>query len=79
MKTKVLISCEVSAQLICAFVFAYSKIRFSHDAAHVSDQPVQPKSLFPDISQKEALCYLNLSTKSENLAILDVQLQARTT
>ena len=31
-----LISCLVTAQLICAFVFAYAKIRFSHDAAHLS-------------------------------------------
>ena len=30
-KTKVLISCVVTKQLICAFVFAYAKIRFSHD------------------------------------------------
>ena len=27
-KTKALISCSVTAQLICAFVFAYVKIRF---------------------------------------------------
>ena len=25
---------SVTAQLICAFVFAYAKSRFSHDAAH---------------------------------------------
>ena len=30
------ISCAVTAQLICAFVFAYSKNRFSHDATHSS-------------------------------------------
>ena len=34
-KTKALISCPVTvavtAQLICAFVFAYAKSRFSHD------------------------------------------------
>ena len=34
-KTKVLISCTVTMQLICAFVFAYAKSRFSHDAAHI--------------------------------------------
>ena len=34
-KTKALISCKVTAQLICAFVFAYAKIRFSHDVAHI--------------------------------------------
>ena len=30
MITKALISCEVAAQLIFAFVFAYAKVRFSH-------------------------------------------------
>ena len=34
-KTKTLISCAVTAQLICVFVFAYAKIRFSHDAAQL--------------------------------------------
>ena len=34
-KTKALISCAVTAQLICVFVFAYAKRRFSHDAAHL--------------------------------------------
>ena len=32
-KTKALISFVVTAKLICVFVFAYAKIRFSHDAA----------------------------------------------
>ena len=34
-KTKALISCAVNAQLICAFVFAYAKIRGFHYAAHI--------------------------------------------
>ena len=34
-KTKALISFVVTAKLICVFVFAYAKIRFSHDAAHI--------------------------------------------
>ena len=34
-KTKGLISCVVTAQLSCAFVFAYAKSRFSHDAAQI--------------------------------------------
>ena len=35
-KTKVLISCAVTAQLICTFVvFAYVKTGFSHDMAHM--------------------------------------------
>ena len=34
-KTKALISFAVTAKLICVFVFAYAKIRFSHDAAPI--------------------------------------------
>ena len=34
-KTKALISFVVTAKLICVFVFAYAKIRFSHVAAHM--------------------------------------------
>ena len=33
-KTKVLISCAVTAQLICTFVFVYAKTRFKHETAH---------------------------------------------
>ena len=33
-KTKALISCAGTAQLICVFVFAYAKSRFSHNEAH---------------------------------------------
>ena len=32
-ETKTLISCAVTAQLICAFISAYAKSRLSHDAA----------------------------------------------
>ena len=35
-KTKVLISFTVTAKLICVFVFAYAKSRFSDGAAQVS-------------------------------------------
>ena len=34
-KTKTLISFAVTAKLICVFVFAYAKSRFSHNAAHI--------------------------------------------
>ena len=34
-KTKALISFAVTAKLICVFVFAYAKIRFSHNEAHM--------------------------------------------
>ena len=36
-KTKVLISCAVTAQLICIFVFTQAKKQFSHDGAHLSN------------------------------------------
>ena len=34
-KTKVLISFAVTPKLICVFVFAYAKLRISHDEAHL--------------------------------------------
>ena len=34
-KTKALISFAVTAKLICVFVFAYRKSRFSHDATQI--------------------------------------------
>ena len=34
-KTKALISFAVTAKLICVFVFACAKIRFSHNEAHI--------------------------------------------
>ena len=34
-KTKALINFAVTANLICDFVFAYAKLWFSHDAAHL--------------------------------------------
>ena len=30
----------VTAKLICVFVFAYAKIRFSHNEAQIIDSPV---------------------------------------
>ena len=33
-KTKTLISCAVTAQLLCAFLFTYAKCQCSHQAAH---------------------------------------------
>ena len=35
-KTKALISFALTAELICVFVFAYAKSRFSHNEAHLS-------------------------------------------
>ena len=33
-KIKALLSCKVTGQLICAFVFAYAKSKFFHEVAH---------------------------------------------
>ena len=33
-KRKALISCAVTAQMFCVFVFAYADCWFSHDMAH---------------------------------------------
>ena len=35
METKALISCAITPQLICVFVFAYAKVKFSHGAAQL--------------------------------------------
>ena len=35
-ETKALISCAVTAQLVCVSVFAYAKSRFSHNEAHIN-------------------------------------------
>ena len=45
-KTKALISFAVTAKLICVFVFAYAKSRFSHDEAQMTEDydSVTPKS-----------------------------------
>ena len=34
-KTKALISCAVTAQLICGFVFAHAKVWFSHEVTQM--------------------------------------------
>ena len=38
-KTKALISFTVTTKLICVFVFAFAKSRFSHNAAHLFSGP----------------------------------------
>ena len=44
-ETKVLISCAVTVQLICVFVFACAKIMFSPDAAHFMRQMFKLKDV----------------------------------
>ena len=45
-KTKALISCTVTAQLICAFVFAYAQSWFSHDMVHFIIKDETPCTIF---------------------------------
>ena len=58
-KTKALISCAVTAQLICGFVFRYAKSRFSHNKAHFILICVM--DLFFHISWKSPLLNLGVS------------------
>ena len=54
-KTKALISFAVTAKLICVFVFAYAKSRFSYDPAHIF------QTVF-SINRS----YVNILTKDQN-------------
>ena len=69
-KTKALISCAVTAQLICAFVFAYTKSRFSHEAA-------QMLTLYLKDSRKFTVCpsVSGNITCASKLSILKTDLQ----
>ena len=42
-KTKALISFAVTAKLICAFVFVYADCWFSHEAAHMLNNILDPR------------------------------------
>ena len=56
-KTKTLISFAVTAKLICVFVFAYAKIWFSHDAAHMRILILFVTSFFFMFKLSERLVY----------------------
>ena len=52
-KTKMLISCTVTAQLLCIFVFAYAYCWFSHEAAHfILSQHAQEIKTYKNFNQK---------------------------
>ena len=62
MKSKTLISCVIIAQLICGFVFAYTKSRFSHDAAQIissvlrcSKPPLDPQMQYYNVFASQIL------------------------
>ena len=44
-KIKVLISCMLTAQLFCMFVFPYAISRFSHDLAHLQLYPKRKRPM----------------------------------
>ena len=57
-KTKALISFAVTAKLICVIVFAYAKIWFFHDEAHIFSCHVR----YSEIYKVDACrCYINIS------------------
>ena len=59
-KTKALISCAVTAQLICAVVFAYAKFRFSHDTAYIK----QASTVYDPVNRiiyEQASCYVSIT------------------
>ena len=61
-----LISCAVTAQLICGFVYAYTKSRFSYDAAHLIT--VKRNDLLQIINYSEMDAYfLYITSKLEKL------------
>ena len=51
-----LISCTVTVQLICTFVFAYAKIRFSHDEALLALSQGKPVFGFSDHVRHKWIC-----------------------
>ena len=61
-KTSALIRFAITAKLICVFVIAYTKIRFSHDAAYLiphktpSTRPLDKRSnTFSDVFLKNVI------------------------
>ena len=62
MKTKVLISCAVTAQLICTFVFAYAFCWFSGAAAHI--QSHIPMLNSPQLDESSFFCFFAGATFS---------------
>ena len=55
-KTKALISFAVTAKLICVFVFAYAKTRFSHVGAQLSLTRINTVAKTEGISLSKVVC-----------------------
>ena len=63
-KTKALISFTVTAKLICVFVFAYAKKRFSHDAAQFILWIFGVEEWNFEVERRQILCSLAGFTKT---------------
>ena len=61
-KTKTIISFEVSAKLICVFVFAYADCWFSHEAAHFF------QSFGQSVSQSISFTFCSVSFRHRNIS-----------
>ena len=62
-----LISFAVTAKLICVFVFAYAKIRFSHEATHIVGEIGHVKKSYEKNRQDVCLVIINKVCFSEVL------------
>ena len=72
-KTKALISYAVTAQLISVFVFAYAKIRFSHNEAHMNLWRTGNYLKYPlyFTSSYQTLVYLSLIVRKPVFGVSD--------
>ena len=72
-KTKALISYAVTAQLICVFIFAYAKSRFSLNEAHISNK----KAMNRNWGNQKANSALKTKTGNKQILQID-KIQWRT-
>ena len=71
-KTKGLISCVVTAQLICAFVFATAKVWFFHDAApmiNASYQILQCSQECQNVIYHLLICLFDIYSYAKNTLV----------
>ena len=64
-KTKALISCAVTAQLICTLVFAYAKVRFFHNKAHMIKHLISCKTVCNVVLVKFVISYVIYEPRCE--------------
>ena len=77
-KAKALISFAVTAKLICVFVFAYAKNRFSHDAAHLHVSKPRLAVTEHDVGGFVAIvCFENMRRKENRCFVVYLYDQVR--